>query len=98
MRLPDPSVPARPLRPAGGSPAVSGQGMTFRTEWRGLAVVTLLVLASCAALIVLNGRQWFWFDDFQSFYFPASHDIGRAWSSGEVPLLSPYSWFGGALA
>lgn len=48
--------------------------------------------------LLWNYPYFFWHDDYQSQYLPAFYDINRAWQAGEFPLLSPYSWFGGALA
>lgn len=37
-------------------------------------------------------------DDCQVQHAPAARAIGEAWLRGEIPLLEPRSWFGGALA
>src|SRR6516225_7427028 len=74
------------------------EGTKDGREWPGVVLVGLLVLAFCGVLLLVNGRQWFWFDDFQDFYTPAYYDVGRAWCAGDFPLLSPYDWHGGALA
>lgn len=57
----------------------------------------LLVILFCLAL-VLHTNQWFWQDDFQSYQLANYFDVARAWQTGDVPLLSPYSWQCSALA
>jgi hypothetical protein len=58
---------------------------------------SVLALLTFAAIVVIRPAA-FYFDDFQSQYVPAYVDIARALREGTFPLLSPYSWFGGALA
>jgi hypothetical protein len=67
-------------------------------EWLGVARVAGLVVASCTVLLLANGREWFWQDDFQCAGLPAYLEVGKAWTRGEVPLLSRSVWNGGALA
>ncbi|MEW6729713.1 MAG: hypothetical protein AB1489_00115 [Acidobacteriota bacterium] len=57
----------------------------------------LLVVVFCL-LLLYQDANFFWVDDAQSQHIPALWDIARSWQEGELPLLSPYSWFGGALA
>jgi hypothetical protein len=66
-------------------------------EARSAAAVGLLVAAFCGVLL-LHDPHWFWQDDYQSYQLANYRDLARAWAEGEVPLLSPYSWHGGALA
>ncbi|HEY6881349.1 MAG TPA: hypothetical protein VI299_25160, partial [Polyangiales bacterium] len=42
--------------------------------------------------------EFFWQDDFQTQYLPASREIARALSAGELPILTDRAWFGAALA
>lgn len=56
------------------------------------------VVAATVILFYQFDRSFFWKDDFQLQYLPCSRDVVRAWSEGSFPLLSRYSWFGGALA
>jgi hypothetical protein len=65
----------------------------------------VLLTISAGAIVILFGLllvwrepSFFWHDDYQSYFLGGFRDIARAWESGELPLLSPYSWFGGALA
>ncbi len=48
--------------------------------------------------VMIENASDFYMDDYQSFFVPACMDIGRSLESGEYPLVSPYSWVGGALA
>jgi len=57
------------------------------------------------ALVVGFGLAWvavrpefFWQDDFQSQYLPASREIARALSEGSLPILTQRNWFGAGLA
>jgi hypothetical protein len=68
-----------------------------RSEWAWTAAAALVVTAF-SLVFLLHDRQYFWNDDFQTYQLAGYREVGRAWSHGEVPLLSPYSWFGGALA
>jgi len=52
---------------------------------------------------VVAGAEWlspqfFFRDDQQAQYIPAFDEIARAWRSGEIPLLSRYSWCARGLA
>ena len=66
-------------------------------DWRG-ALIASAIVAAIASLFALIAPAFFWKDDFQLQYLPASRDVIRAWSEGSLPLLSPYSWFCTALA
>lgn len=61
------------------------------------AAASLTVTAFSAGLL-LRDPHWFWRDDYQSYHLAGYCDMARAWQEGEWPLLSPYSWQGGALA
>lgn len=63
--------------------------------WTGLA--GLIVVGFCG-LLLLHDPQWFWADDYQTYQLANYCDVARAWHAGELPLLSPYTWNGGALA
>jgi hypothetical protein len=49
-------------------------------------------------LLLAHDPLVFWNDDYEISILPVCADIARAWSQGEVPLLSPYSWVCGNLA
>jgi len=54
-------------------------------------------------VLVVAGAEWlspqfFFRDDQQAQYIPAFDEIARAWRSGEIPLLSRYSWCARGLA
>jgi hypothetical protein len=57
-----------------------------------------LLVAGFCALFLIGDPGWFWLDDYQSVRLANYCDVARAWRAGELPLLSPYSWEGGALA
>lgn len=57
----------------------------------GLTIVFCLILLVHDPLV-------FWNDDYEISILPVCADIARAWSHGEFPLLSPYSWVCGNLA
>jgi hypothetical protein len=42
--------------------------------------------------------DFFWQDDYQDQYLPASREIARAVSDGEWPILTARNWFGASLA
>lgn len=64
----------------------------LRTIIAGAVVVVFCLL------LLWRDPGFFWHGDFQSQHLAAFFDIARSWNSGELPLLSPYSWFGGGLA
>ncbi len=55
-----------------------------------------LVVGFCLLLLQRDPLS-FWCDDYQVQHLGAYYDMFRAWGEGEPPLLSPYSWYGGAL-
>ncbi len=57
----------------------------------------LLVAAIAAALASID-PSFFVKDDFHLEFLPASHEIARAWTAGEFPLLTRASWMCSALA
>src|SRR5438046_7954917 len=68
-----------------------------RCDWVGvLAAATLTIIFS--ALLLAHYPLVFWNDDYQISVLPVFADMARAWSHGEIPLLSPYSWVCGNLA
>ena len=71
--------------------------LSARREWAWTAFAALLVAAFSLAFL-FQDRQFFWNDDYQTYQLAGYRELARAWTHGEVPLLSPYSWFGGALA
>jgi hypothetical protein len=57
------------------------------------------------ALVIGFGLIWvrirpefFWQDDYQTQYLPATREIARALSEGNLPILTARNWFGAALA
>ena len=61
-----------------------------------IAAGALAILFSLALLA--HDPLVFWNDDFELSILPVCADMARAWSHGEFPLLSPYSWVCGNLA
>ena len=60
--------------------------------------VILFFLATLTALLPLFFNSFFYFrDDFQSYYMPFFEEAGRILSTGEFPLLTSRSWFGGSI-
>ncbi|HEY9724041.1 MAG TPA: hypothetical protein V6D47_18710 [Oscillatoriaceae cyanobacterium] len=70
--------------------------MTRFRDLGGLLLVALLIVGFCLGLLHGNPR-FFYHDDFISSYLPAMTDIARGWLHGEVPILSPSSWYAGVL-
>ena len=66
-------------------------------EVRNATAAALLVAAIGMALAAID-PSFFVKDDFQLEFLPASKEIARAWSDGEVPLLTRSSWVCAALA
>lgn len=60
-------------------------------DWRGAAIAALLVVATALLLFAIH-PAFFVKDDFQLQYLPGSREVARAWSEGELPLLSRFSW------
>src|SRR5215217_6606442 len=56
-----------------------------------------VVVAFCS-LLLLRDPNLFLHDDWPMYFLAGYWDSAHSWSQGEWPLLSPYSWFGGALA
>ncbi len=70
---------------------------TTRRDLTDAALSALLAVLIASVFIHFN-RAFFWKDDFQLQYLPASREVARAWGEGSFPLLSRYAWYGGALA
>src|SRR5437016_414425 len=68
-----------------------------RSEIIGAAIAGLIVVAF-GLLVLAHDPPIFWNDDYQISILPVFADMARAWSHGELPLLSPYSWTCGNLA
>ncbi len=77
----------------------SVSGSSNRMLFEGLRTISAgaVVVVFCL-LLLWREPGFFWRDDFQVYFLPGFRDIARAWDSGELPLLSPYTWFGGGLA
>ncbi|RUL88692.1 hypothetical protein [Tautonia sociabilis] len=69
-----------------------------RTRRGATGAVAALVVAASGLVLLGIDPDWFWHDDFQTYQLAVYRDVARAWSAGELPLLSPSSWQGGALA
>ncbi|HYC90144.1 MAG TPA: YfhO family protein [Thermoanaerobaculia bacterium] len=61
------------------------------TEARHTIAAALLV-AILGLILYAIDPAFFVRDDFQLQYLPGSREVARAWTSGELPLLSRYSW------
>lgn len=68
-----------------------------RTNFLGSIVAAMVVTLFGLALLA-HDPLVFWNDDYELSILPVCHDMARAWSHGEMPLLSPYSWVCGNLA
>ena len=62
------------------------------------AAASAAVVVVAAIVFYHFDHAFFWKDDFQLQYLPASREVVRAWQEGSFPLLSRFSWYGGALA
>jgi len=62
------------------------------------AIGSGLLVAAIAIVLAAIDPSFFVKDDFQLEFLPASHEIARAWASGELPLLTRASWMCAALA
>jgi hypothetical protein len=76
-------------------------GELLRASRTSEATLTLIPVA----LVLFFGVGWlfvrpdfFWQDDMQTQYLPASREIARALFAGELPILSKQCWYGAALA
>jgi hypothetical protein len=67
------------------------------SEWLRTAFVMVLAMA-LAWLLEWRLPGFFFHDDNQSEYLPASFEVARLLLHGQLPILSDHSWFGGALA
>ena len=61
------------------------------TELKRTCAAALLVVFLALILYAIH-PAFFVRDDFQLQYLPGSREVARAWTSGELPLLSRYSW------
>lgn len=66
------------------------------TETRRTLAAALLVVVLALILYAIH-PAFFVRDDFQLQYLPGSREVARAWTSGELPLLSRYSWLSAGL-
>src|SRR5213082_3981201 len=68
-----------------------------RSKIVGATIAALIVIAF-SILLLAHDSLIFWNDDYEISILPVFADMARAWSHGEIPLLSPYSWVCGNLA
>src|SRR5438067_347809 len=68
-----------------------------RSKIVGATIAALIVIAF-SILLLAHDPLIFWNDDYEISILPVFADMARAWSHGEIPLLSPYSWVCGNLA
>lgn len=66
------------------------------SEARRTLAAGLLVVLIAIVLYAIH-PAFFVRDDFQLQYLPGSREVARAWSSGEMPLLTRFSWVCAAL-
>jgi hypothetical protein len=76
---------------------IGGQPVRFLRETALTAAAGGALLVFCASLLLID-PGYFWTDDYQTANLPGLCECARAWSHGELPLLSPSAWRGGALA
>jgi hypothetical protein len=78
----------------------SASGSRAPSFWREAALTATAgsAVALFCVLLLWQEPGFFWTDDYQTYQLAGYCDIARAWTHGEVPLLSPSSWWGGALA
>jgi hypothetical protein len=62
------------------------------------AISAAAVTIVFCVLLLAHDPEVFWNDDYQISILPVFADIARAWTDGEFPLLSLYSWVCGNLA
>src|SRR5689334_21521404 len=67
------------------------QSRSARSDFFG-TVVCGLIVTFFSLILLWRDPLVFWNDDYQISILPVFEDIARAWHSGDVPLLSPYSW------
>src|SRR5438874_6665617 len=67
-----------------------------RSKIVGATIAALIVIAF-SILLLAHDPLIFWNDDYEISILPVFADMARAWSHGEIPLLSPYSWVCGNL-
>ena len=63
-----------------------------------VTLLVMLVIGLVAWFPELRTREFHFHDDGQLYFIPAIVEIGRQLRTGSLPLLSEYSWQGGALA
>src|SRR5438477_3286989 len=68
-----------------------------RSKIVGATIAALIVIAF-SILLLAHDPLIFWNDDYEISILPVFADMARAWSHGEIPLLSPFSWVCGNLA
>ncbi|MEP7070900.1 MAG: hypothetical protein ABI839_00800 [Verrucomicrobiota bacterium] len=68
-----------------------------RHNLAGALAAAGLTLLFCL-LLLAHDHLIFWNDDYEISILPVCADMARAWSHGEFPLLTPYSWVCGNLA
>jgi hypothetical protein len=61
------------------------------------ARVAALVVTGFAGILYAIDPAFFFKDDFQLQFLPASREVARAWLSGHVPIHSPHSWMAASL-
>lgn len=66
-------------------------------NFAGAIAASAITIVFCL-LLFAHDPLVFWNDDYELSILPVCADMARAWSHGEFPLLSPYSWICGNLA
>ena len=85
------------MQPIGRDDWTNAGDRITRRDLRDALLSVAVVVATLIAFYRID-PTFFWKDDFQLQYLPSSREIVRAWMEGSFPLLSRFSWFGGALA
>ena len=67
------------------------QSRSTRSDILGALAAGIIVVSFCLILLWQNPLI-FWNDDYELSILPVFTDVARSWSTGQFPLLSPYSW------
>ena len=80
------------------TPSDSERLRAFPSSGTGLPFVAVALVVGFGLLLLHRDPHFFWNDDYQVVFLPNFYDMARAWEAGEPPLISPFSWYGGAFA
>ena len=93
--IPPPTLSSQPQADRQHLERRAGSRWAREIAWT-VGAAAIVLAFGLAGFLMRDG--FFWQDDFQSQYLPASREIARALSEGDWPIFSDSCWFGASIA